>query len=109
MTDKHVPKDADAIVDNELYFVRIEFRSVGDNNQVIPEITYSHKFSDEYKGEFPASYLLARDMLMMLNVMSSMHAQAQEFEDDGFLSPDELIEAAAAAEQSGDDTPPTIN
>ena len=94
MTDKREPKLVNEIADGELFTVNISFRSVGSGNQVLPDVHYSHQFADEYKGEFPASYLLARDVLMMLNVMTSMTVLNTDVDTDE-LSLDELAIAAA--------------
>lgn len=55
-------------IDNEqLYTARLEFRSKGEVDAVLPSVEYSHHFPDDYEGPFPAAYLAMRDLSMMLS------------------------------------------
>lgn len=84
------PVDAESVDGNTEYIARLEFRSFGVDPHVRPTFLYSHKFSDDYDGEFPSSYLIMRDMAIMLQMalntkgsgLTPGRKQEQDFDPD---------------------------
>lgn len=92
-------KDAKGLDPAELYVARLELRSNGNSNYVVPHIEYSHKFADDYAGEFPYAFIAMRDLAILL----SLQAQTMiNTEIDLPEDPDQLAAAAIAlAEKNG--------
>jgi hypothetical protein len=109
MSKEKEPKLVSGLESGEMYSVSLTFRSMGDGVEVQPDFGYSHKFKDGYRGELPASYVLAHTLIQMLTVMQGMNEyynQPDLPEDDLDLSD---IEEAAAAASAVKDEDPTLN
>ena len=77
----------------EIYVARLEFRSDGTSNYVVPNIEYSHEFPDTYAGEWPYAYLAMRDIAMLLALQAQTHINTEfDLPDD----PDELARVTLA-------------
>ena len=63
-------KDVKGLDPAELYVARLELRSNGNSNYVVPHIEYSHRFDDGYKGDFPYAFIAMRDIAILLSLQA---------------------------------------
>jgi hypothetical protein len=95
-------KKVEGLDPSELYVARLEFRSNGTSNYVVPHIEYSHKFPDDYAGEFPYSFVAMRDIAILLSLQAQRMINTEvDLPED----PDELAAVTIAqAERDGQTT-----
>lgn len=94
-------KDVKGLDPAELYVARLELRSDGSSNYVVPYIAYSHKFPDDYTGEFPYAYIAMRDIAVLLSLQAQtmINTEIDLPEDQDELA---RIALAQAERQNGD-------
>lgn len=69
---------------NQLYTATIVINSKGDSDHVTMSLEVSHVLDDEYVDNIPASYGVAREIMMNLRSQTTMYAPTQE--DLAYLS-----------------------
>lgn len=85
MTDKINQIDNDA-----MYVATIKLYSRGNNEQVATSIEVSHELDDGFNDELPASYSVAREIIMMLHSGATSYAATDE--DRAFLQNPEVAD-----------------
>lgn len=79
MTDNIKKLDA-----NETYVFTLKFYSKGDSEEVATSYEVSHVLSDDFEGEIPAAYGVAREILMSLRRNAVLYAASKE--DEAYLT-----------------------
>jgi hypothetical protein len=89
-----VSEQTEKLEQNTMYNARLEFRSVGEANQVHPYFSYSHQFPDNYQGPWPAAYLAMRDLAFDLAVMAQTVFNTELGDENMPSDPDMLAEVS---------------
>lgn len=90
MTDTIKKLDA-----NETYVFTLKMYSKGDSEEVATSFEVSHQLDDDFEGEIPASYGVAREILMGLRRNAVLYAATQE--DTEFLTDPNVSEEEKVA------------
>lgn len=93
--------------DNDMYVATIKLYSRGNSEEVATIVEVSHALDDDFQGEIPASYGVAREIMLGIQANTVMYAATKA--DQDFLSdpaiPDEakvqrILESSQAQEEA---------
>lgn len=106
-TNDSKPTTIKHIDTNETYVFTLKLYSKGNGEEVATSSEVSHVLDDEFEGEIPASYGVAREILMSLRRNAVLYAATQadtDFLTDPNISEEEkvsrILESSKAQEEA---------